>query len=346
MNNKVLIGMSGGVDSTVSAILLKEKGFDVYGVTMKLWEDEKCSLESGCCSISAVMDAKRACDSIGIPHYTLNFKKEFKEKVIDNFICEYSNLRTPNPCIECNKFLKFGVMYQKARELDIDYISTGHYAKVEYSDEYKRYVLRKAKNKLKDQSYVLYGIPKELLERVIFPLSDFTSKQEVRELGAKYNLKVANKPDSEDICFIPDGDYKKFLEEHSDLKPKVGNIVNKNGEILGTHTGLYKYTIGQRKGLGISNKVPLFVIGFNKAKNELIVGEKDDLLRKEMIVDNINLLLIDELKEKINVLVKTRYSVAEAKATIEPFEDDKIKVVFETPALRITPRTICSFLHR
>lgn len=228
-------------------------------------------------------------------------------------------------------------MWNKAQELGCNYIATGHYAKTEYSEKYGRWILKKSNAGKKDQSYVLWNIPKELLEHIIFPLADFNSKDEIRAIAKKSNLKIANKPDSEDICFIPDGNYKRFLENNSDLKPKEGNIVNSKGEVLGKHNGLYNYTIGQRKGLGISYKEPLFVIGFNKENNEVIVGVKDEIYKNEMYVTDINLLLIDELKEKMNVNVKTRYSTNEELATIEKVDNDLIKVVFENPVPRITP---------
>ena len=204
--------------------------------------------------------------------------------------------------------MKFGLMYEKAKEMDCYYIATGHYAKTEYSEKYGRWVLKKSNAGKKDQSYVLWNIPKDLIEHVLFPLADFESKDEIRAIARENNLKVANKPDSEDICFVPDGNYKKFLENNSDIKPKKGNIVNTKGEILGKHTGLYNYTIGQRKGLGISYKVPLFVCGFNSEKNEVIVGEEAELYKKEIVVDDINLLLVDEIKEPMKVDIKTRYS--------------------------------------
>ncbi len=323
--DKVLLGMSGGVDSAVSAILLQEQGYEVYGVTLKLWGQEK------------VEDAEKICKKLGIEHYNIDAKKEFKEYVIDDFICKYKINQTPNPCIECNKYLKFGSMYELAQKMGIEYLATGHYAKMEYSEKYGRYVIKKAKNLVKDQSYVLYNMPKNLLGKVIFPLGEIESKEKIREIARNYNLQVANKPDSEDICFIPDGDYKKFLEENSDIQPKNGKIINTKGEVLGEHQGLYRYTIGQRKGLGIAYSEPLYVIGFNTDKNELVVGIENELYKSEMLVNNLNLLLIDEIPNSIKVLVKTRYSAKEYPATIKMIEKDTIKVKFDNPVARITP---------
>ena len=329
-NNKVLLGMSGGVDSSVSALLLKNSGYEVIGATLELF------VGSSCCNTNTYIDAKNVCNQIGIPHFIYNYKNEFKKYVIDDFIECYSSCKTPNPCIECNKYMKFGFMYEKAKELGCNYIATGHYAKTEYSEEYGRWVLKKSNSLKKDQSYVLWNIPKDLVSHIIFPLADYEDKEEIRKIARENNLKVANKPDSEDICFIPDGNYKKFLENNSDIKPKEGNIVNLQGKILGKHMGLYNYTIGQRKGLGISNPVPLFVLGFNKEKNEVIVGEEKELYKTKIKVENINLILVDKITDWMEVDVKTRYSSKVAKAKIIQV-GNTIQVEFEEPQRAITP---------
>lgn len=331
MNNKILLGMSGGVDSSTSAILLKESGYEVIGCTLELFAG------SSCCNTNTYLDAKKVCKVVEIPHFIFDYKKEFKESVIDDFINCYACCKTPNPCIECNKHIKFGIMYDKAKELGCDYIATGHYAKTEYSEKYGRWVLKKSNAGKKDQSYVLWSIPKELLEHVKFPLSDFESKDQIREIARNHNIPVASKPDSEDICFVPDGDYAKFLENNSDIKPNPGNIILSDGTVVGKHDGLYHYTIGQRRGLGVAYKAPLFVLGFNKEKNEVIVGEENELYSKEITVEDINLLLVDEIKEPIEVDVKTRYSTKVAKAKIVQTDDNTIKVTFDEPQRAITP---------
>ena len=328
---KVLLGMSGGVDSCTSALLLKQQGYDVIGTTLELYAG------SSCCNTNTYLDAKNVCNQIGVEHFTFDFKEAFRKYVIQDFIDCYSNCKTPNPCIECNKFMKFGIMYEKAKEMNCYYVATGHYAKTEFSKMYNRYILKKSNAGKKDQSYVLWNIPKEMLEHIIFPLGNFEDKEQIREIARNRNLKVANKPDSEDICFIPDGDYVKFLENNSSLKPKAGNIVNRKGEVLGKHNGLYNYTIGQRKGMGISHPTPLFVLGFDYKKNELIVGEQEELYSKEFEVGDINLLLFDKIDKPLDVEVKTRYSSKQAKATIIQTENNRIKVYLEEPQRAITP---------
>ena len=320
MNKRVLLGMSGGVDSSVSAILLKEKGYDVIGINMLLWGEDT----------SNASDASKVCKKLHIPFTFLDLRNDFKKFVIQDFIVGYRSGSTPNPCIECNKFMKFGLMYLRAKELKCDYIATGHYANIEFDEKYGANVLKK------DQSYVLYDIKKELLNHIIFPLGKFESKEEIRSLATKYGLEVANKPDSEDICFIQNGDYKEFLEEYAKFKAKEGNIVDKKGNVLGKHNGLYKYTIGQRKGLGISNPVPLFVIGFNKLKNELIVGEEKELYNESLLASNIN-WLVDNIENGMKVEAKIRYSAEPKKAKLILLPRNYARVVFEEPQRAITP---------
>ncbi len=281
-------------------------------------------------------DAKKMCDFLNIPHYTIDFSKEFKKYVIDDFICQYKNCRTPNPCIECNKYLKFGTMYEKAIELGCDYIATGHYAKIEYDEKFDKKVLKKSNAGKKDQSYVLYNINKDLIDKILFPLGDFTCKQEIREIANRYNLPVASKPDSEDICFIPDGNYKKFLENNSDLKERNGDIVNTENKVLGKHKGLYNYTVGQRKGLGISNKAPLFVIDLNSTENKLVVGTKEEAYNEKFLVKECNFLLFEKLETTMKIGVKIRYSAEVVEATMMQTEDGVLVTLVE-PQKAITP---------
>lgn len=325
---KVLLGMSGGVDSSVAAALLKEKGYEVIGCTMKLWDFGKDNYQPE-------EDAKKVCDKLGISHCVLDYQEEFRCRVIQNFIEEYQEARTPNPCIECNRYLKFGVLYEKAKELGCDYIATGHYAKIEYSDEYQQMVLKKSEAEKKDQTYFLYRIPKEALEHIIFPLEGFQDKEEIREIAEKYNLVVAKKKDSQEICFIPDNDYKLFLEKNGNKK-KSGEIVLKSGEVLGIHDGLVNYTIGQRKGIGISYPKPLYVIGLNPMKNQVMVGEEKDLYEKELVASEVNWLVLNPNQEPLSCLAKIRYRAKEAKATVYPIEGGKVRVVFEEPQRAIT----------
>lgn len=328
---RVLLGMSGGVDSSVSAIMLKEAGYEVIGCTMQLWEDK-----STCSGTDAVQDAKRVCEQLGIPHYTFNYKSDFKCHVINYFVEEYQKARTPNPCVECNKYLKFGCFYQKAKKLKCDYIATGHYARIEYSDKYKQYVLKKSEEEKKDQTYFLYTIPKEEIEHVLFPLQTFKTKQDTRKIAEENGLQVAKKKDSQEICFIPDNDYKTFLAKEMKQKPQKGNIILETGEILGKHQGIIHYTIGQRKGLGISYPEPLYVIELNANKNEVIVGTEKELYQQELEANELNWLIGNQLEEPVSCLAKIRYRAKEAKATIYPKEKGTIVVKFEEPQRAIT----------
>ena len=327
MKKKILLGMSGGVDSSVSAVVLQEQGYEVIGATMKLWEDTEKAIE----------DAKKVCKKLGIEHHVIDCTEKFRCHVINKFISEYENAKTPNPCVECNRYLKFGAFYEKAKELGCEYIATGHYAKTEYSEKYKRYVLKKSDEEKKDQTYFLYYIPKEEIEYIIFPLQNRTSKEETRKIAEKNSLQVAHKKDSQEICFIPDNDYQKFLQKYSSQKPKVGNIVLKDGTVLGKHKGLINYTIGQRKGLGISYKEPLYVIKLDIQKNQVIVGTEQDLYSKELIANEINWLAIDKLNEPLKLKAKVRYRAKEAECTVYPIENEQVKVIFDEPQRAITP---------
>ena len=326
MKKTVLLGMSGGVDSSVSAILLKEQGYEVIGATMQLWKSNNTLKEQE--------DARKVCDKLGIKHYVFDATDCFRENVINNFINCYKCAKTPNPCIECNKNLKFGYFYEKAKELDCEYIATGHYANIEYSDRYKTHVIKKSKSKLKDQTYVLYGVKKEIIPHIIFPLGNFETKDEIRQIAKNYDINVANKPDSQEICFVPDNDYVGFLKKQGINKNIQGDIVHVNGEVLGKHKGIINYTIGQRKGLGISYKNPLYVVKLDLNRNEVIVGEEEYIFSSELYVKDINMLVpINEEKIK----AKIRYSAKEADAKLIHKDKNTAKVVFNSPQRAITP---------
>lgn len=333
---RVLLGMSGGVDSSVAAIILMEQGYEVIGATMKLWDPEDDEGQSKCCGDDSILDAKRVCDKLGIPHYTLNLKEEFKKCVIENFIEEYANARTPNPCIECNKYLKFNYFFRKAMELGCDYIATGHYAKTEFSDKYNQVVLKKSNAGKKDQSYVLYNIPKDIINKVLFPLGQFENKEQIRKIAEKHDLLTAKKPDSQEICFIPDDDYAKFLSKNGRVESKPGKIVDNQGNALGTHKGLIHYTIGQRKGLGIAHETPLYVVKLDAQNNLLVVGDEKDIFSKELYANNLNFTVDIKRDLPIKVNAKIRYGAKEAEATLFPEVNGKVKVEFETPQRAIT----------
>ncbi len=323
----VVLGMSGGVDSSVSAILLKEQGYKVYGVTMKLIANDG----------SAVRDAKAVCDKLGIEHYVLDLKDIFKEKVIDVFIDEYQKCRTPNPCIYCNRYLKFGAMYEFAKSIGADYVATGHYAKVEYSEKYGKNVIKKSNAGKKDQTYVLCNISPEIVDHIVFPLEKFESKDEIRKIAREHGLEVAQKPDSEDICFIPDNDYITFLDKHNIQGMRHGKIVDTKGTILGKHQGLHRYTIGQRRGMGISSSTPLYVVKLNKENNQLVVGQEEELYTDTVYVEDTNCILFDKFEEGLEVEAKIRYSAPAKPAVIHVNEDNTLTVKFKEKVRAVTP---------
>ena len=335
----VMIGMSGGVDSSVAAALLLEKGYDVIGVTMQIWPEtsEEVKLtEGGCCSLSAVDDARRVANTLGIPYYVLNFKEVFENKVINYFIDEYLKGRTPNPCIACNRHVKFEALLNKAVSMGIDYVATGHYAIIEYNEDRKRYLLRKSVTQAKDQTYALYNLTQEQLSRVLMPIGNF-SKDDVRQKAKDLGLNVASKPDSQEICFVDDNNYGRFIEENTDKKIIPGNFVDTKGNVLGKHKGIIHYTVGQRKGLGIALGKPMYVVGLDVENNNVILGEDSEVFGRELIAYDLNFISIDNLEEPMRVKAKIRYSAKEADALIIPIEKDKVKVVFDTPQRAITP---------
>lgn len=339
MNKKrVVVAMSGGVDSSVCAYLLKKRGFEVIGMTMQIWQDapEETRLrEGGCCSIGAVYDARRVADKIGIPYYVINFKELFNREVIDYFVGEYVEGRTPNPCIVCNRRLKFDALLKKALEIDAFYLATGHYAKIEYDDSGKRFVLKKSVDSTKDQTYALYGLTQFQLEHTLLPLGDYT-KVEIRKIAGQAGLSVAKKPDSQEICFV-DTNYKDFLKHRVPEKIVPGPFIDKKGNILGQHKGIPFYTIGQRRGLGISTDKPLYVIDINAQQNTIILGEEKDLYAKEFLAYHMNWISIPQLDYIKQVKAKIRYNFDEKPAKILPQGEDCVKVVFDQPQKAVTP---------
>jgi len=339
VNKRVVTGMSGGVDSSVAAYLLKQQGYDVIGVTMQIWQDKsKATLEreGGCCSLSAVEDARRVCDKLGIPFYVMNFKQIFEKKVIDYFVDEYLMGRTPNPCIACNKFIKFDALLERAKALEAEYVATGHYAKVMYDEDYKRYIIRKSDSPLKDQTYVLYNLTQDQLGHILMPLGDY-NKEQVREIARELGLRTANKPESQEICFVEDNNYGRFINERRGDEIKPGMFVDVRGNKLGNHKGIAHYTVGQRKGLGISIGKPLYVVEIIPEKNLVVLGDETEVFGRELRASQMNYIAFEKLEEPIDVKAKIRYSAREADAKVIPMGNKRVRVVFEEPQRAITP---------
>lgn len=334
---KVVVGMSGGVDSSVAAYLLKEQGYDVIGVTMQIWQkDGAVEQDGGCCGLSAVDDARRVCQKLEIPHYVLNFREEFKKDVIDYFLEEYQQGRTPNPCIACNRYVKWESMLRKSIQIGAQYIATGHYAKIIQDEQTGRFMLKRAKTLAKDQTYALYNLTQYQLSHTLMPLGDYT-KEEVRAIAKEIGLLVANKPDSQEICFVPDNDYAKYITEETGKEPQKGKFVTKDGKILGEHKGIIHYTIGQRKGLGISLGKPLYVVDINPEDNTVVLGEHEDVFGSVVYANQLNFMPFEKLEGKLKAQAKIRYKHEPADCMIEMVDEDTLKCVFKEPQRAITP---------
>lgn len=336
MKKKVVIGMSGGVDSSVAAYLLKKEGYEVTGIMLKQIPDDPEFAEDfgGCCSLSAAEDARRVADKLDIPFYVLNFKAIFEEKVIEYFVEEYSQGRTPNPCVMCNKKVRFSEFLRRVQGLGADYIATGHYARIDKEGD--RYLLKKPFDIKKDQTYMLYNLTQDQLKHVLMPNAGYT-KPEIRAIAEEIGLDVYRKKDSVEICFIPDNDHGKFIKSRRPEVVREGNFVDKQGNILGTHKGIVYYTIGQRKGLGLSLGKPAFVTDINPKTNEVVIGDEEDIFKDSLIAKDLNFIPFDRLEKEIKVMAKIRYSAKETSATIMPIEGDRVKVVFDEKVRAITP---------
>lgn len=335
---KVVVGLSGGVDSSVAAYLLKEQGYDVIGVTMQIWQDEDRIVQEengGCCGLSAVDDARRVANDLGIPYYVMNFKKEFKKEVIDYFVEEYKRGRTPNPCIACNRYVKWESLLKRSMDIGADYIATGHYARI-VRLENGRYTLRRSATLAKDQTYALYNLTQDQLSHTLMPVGEYT-KDEVRQIAAKIQLQVANKPDSQDICFVPDGDYASFIEETTGEKIETGNFVDVKGNILGKHKGVIHYTVGQRKGLGLSLGYPAFVLEICPETNEIVIGSNEDSMSYTLRANQLNFMSVSDLEDEMRVFAKIRYNHKGAWCTIKKTAKDEVLCTFDEAQRAITP---------
>jgi len=339
MSKTVVVGMSGGVDSSVAAYLLKEQGYRVIGVTMRIWqeeEDRRRQENGGCCGLTAVDDARRVAECLDIPYYVMNFQEEFKCHVIDYFIEEYLRGYTPNPCIACNRYVKWESLLKRSLEIGADYIATGHYARIRKLEN-GRYAVANSVTEGKDQTYALYNLTQEQLSHTLMPVGDYT-KDEIRRIAAEQNLPIAHKPDSQDICFIPDHDYAGFLERETGGKvPGPGNFVTKDGTVLGRHKGITHYTIGQRKGLNLALGHPVFVTQIRPEANEVVIGENEDAFTTKVLCGDVNYMAITDLTEPMRVLAKIRYQHRGDYCRIEKQPDGKVLCTFEVPVRASTP---------
>lgn len=337
MKKKALIAMSGGVDSSVAAFLTKEQGYECIGATMKLYQNDDIVInrEHTCCSLDDVEDARSVAHSLGMDHYVMNFKEHFKEQVMDKFVHCYECGITPNPCIDCNRYLKFEYLFARAKELGLDYVVTGHYAQITQDEKTGRFLLKKAKDTGKDQSYVLYSLTQEQLAHTLFPLGGM-QKSETRAIAEAHGFVNAKKHDSQDICFVPDGNYSNFIEHYTCKKYPEGNFVDRNGNILGRHKGIIRYTIGQRKGLGLALKEPMYVMDVDIEKNVVVLGRNEDLFSKRLVADDVNLIAVEHLNGPMRVTAKVRYRHTEAPATVTPLSDGRIEVIFDEAQRAIT----------
>jgi len=340
--NRVIVAMSGGVDSSVAAALLKKQGYDVIGITMKTWGFMEVGgapkHESGCCSLDAIYDAKNVANLLDFPHYTVDFTKPFEETVINNFVDEYLNGRTPNPCVVCNRKIKWEELLKKADSLDAKYVATGHYGVIEFNSNTGRFGMKRSFDQKKDQSYALWGLKQEDLSRTLFPLGEFT-KDKVREIAVEFGLKTAGKPDSQEICFVADNNYERFLKERvPDVIENIeqGDFIYK-GEKVGKHKGIPFYTVGQRRGLGISAGKPVYVKSINQADNVIEIGDKEDLLESNLEANEINFVSVGNLKNGDVVIAKIRYNDKGSLAKVVTSQVDKIVIKFNEPKSAITP---------